>query len=294
MKKIFFTILFSFLFLLFSATQVLASDLVISNPEQKINISPEGAGHFTLFVKNNSDKVLVLETKIKSFRVVGDEGGIELFDDNKNIFINLWLKQQTPSSFELQPGKRSKVVFLISVPLIAENKGYYASIYFVGHQKDEVLKKFESNKSRILLGVESQHDNSLIRNGELEEFLLHKFASYGPVEFVAKFKNNGKIHYKTKGQIEVYNLFDQRVATIQLKEKNILPNSSLYFNCNWNPKFLFGKYLVIAEMIDGDGKITVKSKEFFAFPWKGFLEIIVIITLIIIARKLRIKKIKFE
>lgn len=294
MKKIFFTILFLPLFFLFSATQILANGLVISNSEQKIDISPEGAGHFTLFVQNNTDKDLLLETKIKSFRTIGDKGDIQLFDHSENVLINSWLKQQTPSSFELQSGKRSKAVFLMSIPSSAENKGYYASVYFVGHQKDEITQNFESNKSKILLGVESEHNNILLRSGKLEEFLSPKFVSYGPIEFGAKFKNNGKIHYKTKGQIEIYNLFDQKIAVIQLKEKNILPDSLLCFYGSWNPKFLFGKYLVIAKMIDGDGKITVKSKEFFAFPWKEFLEFTVIVSLIIIARKLRVKKIKFE
>ncbi|MEA2088539.1 MAG: hypothetical protein U9O55_01700 [Patescibacteria group bacterium] len=294
MKKIFFTILLAPVFLLFFALQASASDLLISNPEQVISIDPNGAGHFTLFVQNNTKENLILETKIKSFKTVGDKGNIELFDDSDNILINSWLKQQTNYSFKLRPGQKHEAVFLMSVSSSAKNKGYYASIYFAGYQQNDITKKIESNKSRILLGVESENNNLLLRSGKIEELFSPKFVFYGPVKFRLQFANNGKIHYQTNGQIEIYNSFDKKIASIQLKEKNILPDSLLSFYGILERKFLFGKYLVVAKMFDGDGNLTMESKEFFAFPWKEFLEFFVIVGLIIIAKKLKVKKIKFE
>ncbi|NCF75180.1 MAG: hypothetical protein GWO87_01690 [Xanthomonadaceae bacterium] len=294
MKKIFFTILFPCLFFFILTSQALADDLLISNPEQKIDLVPGGAEHFTLFVQNNTNNDLILETKIKSFKLIDNKENIQLFNDKKNVLVNSWLKQQANSSFKLLSGERRQVTFLISVPFNVENRGYYAAIYFIGHSQDKTGKIFESNKSRILLGVEAKDNNLLLRSGKIEELISPKFVFYGPVKFVVRFKNNGKIHYETNGQIEIYNLFNQKVAVIPIKKKNVLPNSSLYFYSNWKCKFLFGRYFVVAKMIDGDGNSSVKSENFFAFPWKEFLEFTVVLILIIIARKLRIKKLKFE
>ncbi len=294
MKKFFliFTPLLLF-FILFSVTH--AEGLIISEPIKEINLVPGGAEHFSVSVKNNTDKDLEINTMIETFGFIGDRGKIELFKDINDPFVKFWLKPLSFISFKLRAGEKRKSSFLISVPLDAENKGYYAAIYFEGRSDgDGERKNFWSNNSLIFLSVEAEESNVLLRGGEIERIIGPKFTFYGPTVFGVKFKNSGKIHYKTRGQIEVYNFLNRLSAVIPVEEKYVLPNSDILVHGVWPQRYLFGKYFVVARMFDGDGNSRVDALEVWAIPWQEFLIFAIIITLIIIARKLRVKRLKFE
>jgi hypothetical protein len=289
MKKIFLIFIFVFLF---NVSGVLAEGLVIYDKEQEINLVPSGAGHLSVHVKNETGSNLDIQTVIKSFRFNDDGKEIELFDDENNILVNSWLKSLKSSNFKLEPGEEGKATFLVTVPYIVDSRGYYAAIYFVG--KNNNGETFRSDDSLVLLGVEEKASNVLLRGGEIRSLMVPERVYYGPVDFGIEFENTGKIHYKTKGEIEIFNILNKKVKSIPIEEKNILPGSRISLSPGWDRKYLIGKYLIVAKTINGDGEESVLTGQFWAFPWREVSAIFVVTLLVLVARKLRNKKPIFE
>ncbi|MBT4277968.1 hypothetical protein HOD96_04490 [Candidatus Falkowbacteria bacterium] len=288
MIKYILTILFLSLFFVSGAS---AGSLTIFETIQEINLAPGGAEHFSFVLKNNTGNKLDVSMQKAGFRFKGDEGEVEVFEDPKNELINSWLKPLNPTSFGLAPGERKRLTFLVSAPPDTEDGGYYATIYFTGISNNNEVK---SNNSLVFVGVDREDDNTFLREGRVNGLSVPGFIFYGPVRFGARFNNLGNIHYKPKGQIDIYNFLNKRIATIPIQEKNILPNSNLYIYGDWDRKYFLGKYLIVVRMFDGDKNPSVITKVMWAFPWKEAIVIILITVLIIIARKLRVKRLKFE
>jgi hypothetical protein len=289
MKKIF--LLFIFLFL-FIAGGISAEGLIISDSVQEINLVPGGAGHFSIKVKNDTSSILEVQTVIKNFRFTSDGKEIELFEDEYGQLINSWLKILNSSNFNLGPGEDIKTTFLVTVPQIVENKGYYSAIYFIGKNDKEEI--FKSDNSLLLLGVEKQDSNILLRSGEIRNLTIPEDIYYGPVEFNIEFENTGKIHYKTAGSVEIFNILNKKIKTIPIEEKNVLPGSKIFLKSKWDRKYLIGKYLVVARTINGDGDESVLTGQFWAFPWREAVAICIIILLFLLAMKMKNKKPSFE
>jgi len=293
MRKFFFTLIIFLLHFLFFG-EVRAADLVVAEKIQEINLVPGGAGHFSVQLKNNSDFDLLVVPVLKGFKINNDNGEIELVDDIGNPLTESWLKPLNAGDIELRAGREKKAAFLITVPVTAENKGYYAAVYFIYKPLQGPGEEFTSEVSLLLLGVESPESNSLIRGGQIDNLTIPEKIYYGPVEFKASFTNTGKIHYKTQGEIEIYNSLNRKSAVIPIKSQNILPGNTLNLKAEWKRKYLLGRYLVVAKMVDGDGNQSVVVVNFWAFPWKEFSVIFGVIILFYISKKVRSRPLPFE
>ncbi len=274
----------------------LASSLDVIGEDQEIILTPGGAKHFSLTVVNKTNKLLEIETKIHSFKTE-EQGNVVLFENKDNPLERGWLKLLGDARLlKLLPKEKKKLVFLVSVPPDAENGGYYVAIHFEEKElkKSKKEEKIKSKNILVLLGVVSENDNNLSKKGTIEELRHPDFIFYGPIKFRVKFRNLGKIHYKPLGQIEIYNIFNQKSGTIFLENKNVFPQSSLFIDSVWNRKYFLGKYFVVVKMFDGEGNPLIKTGVFWAFPWKEIGVVIIVIILLIIAKRLRIKKLKFE
>jgi len=290
-NKLLFLIVF-ILCILFSR-EALAGSLVISDELQEIHLSPGGAKHFSIVVKNESDKDLAVEVRVQGFKASEDGRSVELMYDINNPLASIWLKPLNMDDIILRPGDKKRAIFSMVVPQIAENGGYYAAIYFVGNDINS-SEEYRSNNDLVLLGVESKDNNIHLRNGKIKKFSFPDFLYYGPMNFSVEFENNGKIHYKTRGEIEVYNSFNKIIKSIKIEEKNVFPDSSILLKSNWDRKYFFGRYVVVARMIDGDGNTTFISNKFWAIPWKELVVLFIIIILLLLANKVRGKNLSFE
>lgn len=292
--KNFLLLFVSLFFLFFVSAQAQAGPLIITEKVQEINLVPGGAGHFSVQLKNNSEDNLLVEPVIKSFEFNEADKKIKFIDGDDNPLIHSWLKPLNADNVELIAGREKKVTFLITVPAKAENKGYYVAVYFIARPIGGGGEEFTSDASLLLLGVESSDSNTLIRGGQIENLAVPPKISYGPVNFDVSFKNIGKIHYKTKGEIEIYNFLNRKSAVVPVESQNILPGNTLNLKAKWNRKYLIGRYLVVAKMVDGDGNQSVLVVNFWAVPWKEFSVIFGVVILFYISRKVRPKPLPFE
>lgn len=282
--------IFTFCFLF--AFGVSAEGLKVLNEVEELSLVPGGAEHFYIEIQNDTDQDLLLQPVVTDYRF--DEKGERINGDKQaNPLVDSWIKSLNSDNLILGAGQIKRSVFLISIPPIAESKGYYASIQFIGESINSA-EEFASNYSLIMLGVEQVDSNMYLRGGEIESFDFSKYLFYGPLIFDVRFKNLGKIHYKPTGKIDIYNSFNQKIETIAMPNISVLPGSSANFKTIWERKYFFGRYLIGIEMIDGEGNISVATKQFWAIPWKEFTILLIAFILILIANKVRGKEVSFN
>ena len=191
--------------------------------------------------------------------------------------------------FTLAPQETKDISFEIKVPEDGEPGGHYAAIFFktVPEEVKGQTQMRVSGRVGALVLVSVPGEVSQI--GEIVEFNVPKFIDKGPINFLARFKNTGTVHYQLTGKVKIYNWFGKEVGQIDLPEHIVLPDSIRRFAGEWGVKYLFGKYRADLEMKDGEGNLQTTSLTFFAFPWKEGLivlgSILILLAAVIITKK---------
>jgi hypothetical protein len=106
-----------------------------------------------------------------------------------------------------------------------------------------------------------------------------------PILFDILFKNTGDVYLAPSGQISVTNILGAPIANITVDPWFAMPQSLRFREVEWDPAFLFGRYVAHASVSRGYGTATdTASVVFWVIPWKilllVFLCLVVIIWLI--------------
>jgi|GEM_PF-1170048 hypothetical protein len=116
-------------------------------------------------------------------------------------------------------------------------------------------------------------------NGDLRFVTLNLLDSFSPISFLIRVKNTGTTRLKTIGQIELKNTFNNPVATLPLREDNILSNSirKLQTTTDWKPFFPLGRFTATASITPQDSTNTItQTIYFFVLPYKAILVVVLI------------------
>lgn len=75
------------------------------------------------------------------------------------------------------------------------------------------------------------------------DFKIKKFFYLsGPIDFSTKILNEGNVHLKASGNIDILNLLGVKIAQLPLKTKMLLPGEEDKIETQWKKKFLIGIY----------------------------------------------------
>ncbi|MCX6811183.1 MAG: hypothetical protein NT039_00610 [Candidatus Berkelbacteria bacterium] len=214
--------------------------------------------------------------------VQGDEEGSPKFVDKEvgKTALASWIDIDQ-KEIPLEPNEKKDITFTVNVPNDAENGGHYAAIFFKTVPKEgEGGQITISNRVGSLVLVTVPGD--IKSTGEIVEFKVPKYSQKGPIDFVARFKNTGTVHYQLGGTIKITNYFGKEVVKLDLPEHIVLPDSIRRFEAQWLVKWAVGRYEANLEMRDGDGNLRTSNAVFYIFPWKIALAILVLIILLIV------------
>ncbi|NCN51046.1 MAG: hypothetical protein GW925_01175, partial [Candidatus Pacebacteria bacterium] len=129
------------------------------------------------------------------------------------------------------------------------------------------------------------HEEAFIR-----DFSFPQLTEVGPVDFSFFVDNQSDIHIKPQVSIEIYNLFNQKIDTIQIESKNVFPLYSRGFTGSWDRVWGHGFYTAKLIMSYGEqGNVALASTTFWLFPVKIVLSILVII-LVLLAMLISIRR----
>lgn len=265
-------------------------------------VNPGDVLNLELKVKNNSPEAKTMFAFIKDFKAEGEEGRAQLINPGgeNSSSLSSWITINKEG--ELFEKDQEKIIpFTIKVPENTGPGGYYGAISY-GTKPPETKGEGVSMAfgqqitSLILVQIRGKSDEKAI----LREFTTDKkfYSTPFDVLFTTKIENQGNVHIKPVGVIEITDMGGKKKAILPFNEKrgNILPKSTRVFHNNWDDTFGFGRYrahlLVNYGSKAEDGGLGIQNinytLQFWILPWKIITPIasglvILIIIIIILA-----------
>lgn len=256
----------------------------ISPPSFEVSANPGDTIKNVVKVTNITTNPIALETLSKDFIAVGNEGAVELLDENSSFSLASWVSFEV-DTITLQPKQTALIDYQIKVPDNAEPGGKFASLIFrtVPPKNTEVTGATLAQEIGALVLMRVAGDAK--EYAKISEFKSDRsIYEYGPIEFTLIVKNEGSVHVRPKTNVTITNTLGKRVASISLGEKNVLPAAERKFNGLLEKKYMFGRYTATATAVYGTkNTILTDTYSFVVIPYKVVIPVAVGILLLIIA-----------
>lgn len=269
-----------------------AQGLQISPALVDLNAMRGSTQEIHLKITNVTAADLRYSTAIDDFEAANESGSPRIIDNSQlppTASIKTWV--QTESSFTLASKESKDVIVTITVPTNAEPGGHYGVLSFSGAAPD--LENSTgvglSASAGALLLVRVDGDITEKANledfytgqpnkdskGQIIEYKQSSFFENSPIGFVVRIKNEGNIHIKPIGNIELKDMFGNVVKAIPINESgsaNVLPNSIRKFTAEYESTWMIGKYTATITLGYGtNGQAASRTIDFWVVPYKIIL-----------------------
>ena len=277
-----------FSFGIFAQNQASVQSLEVSPPSQELQADPGQTLTATAKIRNKSRETIPLTVRIEDFTASGDEGQVALTDQGP-YSLSKWAVV-TPQSFSLAPGEEQIVTAKVKVPTDKVAGGYYGSFVFAvkaPQAQGGGATVGQEIASLFLLKVTGPVNEQL----SLDSITAPAISEFGPIPLELKFTNNGNVHTKVYGLVNISDMFGQKVADLVVNQTNVFPGASRQIKTTLDKQFLFGKYTATAIMYYGTTKNETLTAigSFTVIPYRVIALLIVLGVLLYSMRK-RLKK----
>jgi hypothetical protein len=212
------------------ATSVFAASITITPPKFEYDANPGETIRGAVKLSSQGTDTLTLIPSIQDFVSSGETGQpsfVDASEDNKALSISNWINvnDNRDTAITIDPNGKAEVPFTITIPSDAEPGGHYGAIFFSPPASDGQVSISERIGSLVLVrvsGVISEagkldrfdaYTASLTEDQILETSSQFFFSSL-PVTLAMRWENQGNVHFKPTGKIEIYNLLGMKVAPI--------------------------------------------------------------------------------
>ena len=315
-KSLIFIFLISFFSVLFSAQTALATTIFSPLLDFEIDPGQSQAGVVKLY--NETEEDLYLTASVEPFRA-GDETGqpIYLPAEEKHLFLQ-WFKIDQEAII-LRPKQVAIVPFTVTVPAQAVPGGYFAVIFWettAGPAGDNTGLSLSSKVgSLVFLKVKGE----VTEAAEIAEFKTAAAANYFfklPINFLVRLANQGNVHLRPTGTIELKNWLGQtEILEVNSAKRYVLPDSIRRFEVVWgqgsganvwqnfwpNLKkeltgLAFGRYTATLNLTYGldQPKTLTEQLSFWFIPGYSIIALIILVLVLFLLKKInsQVKKIK--
>jgi len=319
-KNFFFKSLLAFLLTFTLIKGASAAGMTISPPKFEYEIEPGSAVVGEIKITNNEETELTLTTDIQDF-IAGGESGQPQFinpeDNESSISLGKWI-QILDEGIVITPGEVKVIQFSINVPENAEPGGHYGTIFFTPPSEEGQLSIVQKLGSLVLVRVKGDVEEKgnletygtyvLPEGSEFDTAVEKTFYETTPVKFLVRYQNEGNVHLKPTGKIEIFNIFGQKLEQIGIQDilnaqgvrtdqeiadyipvnqalGNVLAKSTRMFTMEYQGKafwyrfddgskelrykgFPVGKYTAKLTLMGAGGEEITKETTFIIFPWK--------------------------
>jgi len=256
----------------------------ISPPSFEVSANPGDTIKNVVKVTNITTNPIALETLAKDFVAVGNEGAVELLDENSSFSLASWVNFEV-DTITLQPKQTALIDYQIKVPVNAEPGGKFASLIFrtIPPKNNEITGATLAQEVGALVLMRVAGDAK--EYAKISEFTSDKSVyEYGPIEFTLLVRNEGSVHVRPKTNVTITNTLGKRVASISLGEKNVLPSAERKFNGLLEKKYMFGRYTATATAVYGTkNTILTDTYSFVVIPYKVVIPVTVGLLLLLIS-----------
>ena len=279
----------------------------------EVNLDPGQSDSRAVILMNEGSEDLKITGYIEAFKPRGERGEAEIYKPDINFQAANWVKLPT-NTLVLKPGVIKRVPVVFEIPKTAAVGGYYLAVMWEtapAKGKNSAVGVSSRVGTLILLRVKGEAQEKL----SVDEFKIassQKFYSHLPVDFSARLSNQGNVHLKPAGQLNLKNILYFGSASVDFNPDggNILPQSVRQFDFSWQKNsplssrgfwsglkeewrnFGLGYYTARLDLLYGDSgqKITSNSVSFWVMPWRTILLLLILIILIFSAKKILRRK----
>lgn len=236
------TLLIAVLFLLFGvSSSTLAQNgtagITVTPVRDEFTIARGATIQRELRVINPINKTVTLYPRVLDFYTDNDQGQPKFFnpgDKSNSYALSDWVSFSS-NSLEIAPNQEVGFDVTVTAPTDAEPGGHYGAVLFSTEQPN-----LTSDGSQIgVVGLVGTLLLATVPGGVVEKnaittFKLPKIALGSPVKITTTIHNQGNVHSKPAGQINIRRS-GQSVSTLKVNqgENNILPQSYRTFENNW-------------------------------------------------------------
>ncbi len=268
------------------SAQAAGQGIEVSPPSQEVAADPGKTVTVKAKVRNPGATALNIEARLEDFTAKGDQGQVELLA-NSPYSITSWTKI-SPDKFTLAPGEQKEVEATVNVPSSAAGGRYGSFVFKV------VPENVDKNATAVSQEIASlflvKVSGPVSEKVTLKEVSAPAFSEFGPVTLDLKFQNEGNIHVKTFGLVNVKDMFGNKVADIVVPGTNVFPGAERAVKAELKNKLLFGQYTATALMYYGAQNQNVSaSTTFVVFPLRLAAIILAALFVLYLMRK-RLKK----
>lgn len=257
-----------------------AGGLQISPAVVELNAERGKVYTLNLKVLNVTNSDLKYESSIHDFGAKDESGSPSILADNSlpsSASVRSWI--QTLGQFSLKHQEQRGLDVTITIPKDAEPGGHYGVVSLTGTDPQLVGTGVGATATTGLL-ILIRVDGDIKEKLSLASFTTqhagkdNQFFEMSPVSFVTRLRNEGNVHVKPVGKIQIRDMFGSQVASLDVNKSaaNVLPDSTRRFESVFNKSWLFGRYT--AEMIVGygtKGQVTAATTTFWVIPYKLIL-----------------------
>lgn len=271
-----------------------AQGIQISPATVDINMSRGGTYNIPIRVRNTTNSSLVYTESVDDFNSSGETGSPHVFVDNTlppTASIRTWV--DAIPQFTLSKQELKIIDVQVTVPDNAEPGGHYGVIRFSGATpKVEGTGVGLSASAGVLILI--RVDGAIIEKASLasfytaqndkQSFFFESSSAKDPITFVTRIQNEGNIHIKPFGTIELRDMFGGLVKSMKVgdDESNVLPKSIRRFESTYNNPWMVGLYTAnLAIGYGSTGQAITRSITFWVIPYKAILAGLLILATIV-------------
>lgn len=245
-----------------------AAGISISPLKFELNVAPSAQTSGTVKVTNDTGKAITLYTSREDF-VAGDDSGTPTFvkpqNQGSDVFsLANWITVED-KNLTLAQGETREIRFTVKVPQNAEPGGHYGAVFFAPAPDKGQVSVVQ--RLGVLVLVEVPGEAKVSAN--LEKFEIgtasgskfeakSEFTTF-PVSFSARLKNDGNVHVKPTGKIELVDESGEVLKNVG-KESLVSPQGA----------FVGEKLVDYVPVNDGLGNVLPNSERRFESVWEGF------------------------
>lgn len=266
-----------------------------ANTAQGIEISPAlvelngaagGTYAINLTVTNVTLTDLLYTVSVDDFTAKDETGTPQILLDSplpESASIRNWVA--TPTTFTLKSRESRTVTAQVTIPANAEPGGHYGVVRFSGQApevEDTGVGLSASAGTLLLIRV----DGDINEQASLASFFTAINGNQtflfetSPISFVTRINNEGNIHVKPVGSIEVKNAFGGIVTTIPLnaEKSNVLPDSIRRFDTQYDGGWMIGYYTANLTLGYGTtGQALTSTISFWVIPYRLILAALLVL-----------------
>ena len=267
-----------------------AQGIQISPTLVELNAARGKPYNIKLNIMNVTASDLVYSESVDDFNSANETGSPHIIlnsDLPTTTSVKTWIS--TIPKFTIKAGKYINLDVQVVIPNNAEPGGYYGVIRFSGTAPElESTGVGLSASAGVLILI--RVDGTITEKASLVSFYSAQngnqssFFENSPITFVTRIQNEGNIHVKPIGSVELRDMFGNLLKNISVnKDKsNVLPGSIRRFESQYDNTWMIGRYTANLTLGYGTtGQAITNTINFWVIPWKLILVALSILATII-------------